>query len=123
MLNEIYADIKRLKDTYTDLGFDLGNAYEGKYGFNTKFDRERITSRNKDKTEEPYYCTKGGKTNCFENLRTVCERCTKPILDWERAYQIQVKKREVEKSERDLSLQNVEEQIESDGSQSGDDSQ
>ena len=33
------------------------------------------------------------------------------------------KKREVAESERDLSLQNVEEQIESDGSQSGDDSQ
>lgn len=123
-LNEIYADIKKHKDTYTDHGYDLGNAYEGKHGFNKKFDRKRITSKNKDRTEEPYYCTKGGKTNCFENLRTVCERCTKPILDWERAYQIQEKKRELAKSERDLSLQNVDEDgSDSDESQSGDNSQ
>jgi hypothetical protein len=105
-LNEIYADIKKHKDTYTDHGYDLGNPYET---FNKKFDRNCITSRNRDETEEPYYCTKGGRTNCFENLRTVCERCTKPILDWEQAYQIQVKKRELAKSERDLSLQNVDE--------------
>ena len=123
-LNEIYADIKRLKDTYADHGYDLGNAYEGKYGFNKKFDRKRITSKNKDRTEEPYYCTKGGKTNCFENLRTVCERCTKPILDWERAYQIQEKKRELAESERDHHLQSVDEdRSDSDESQSGDNSQ
>jgi len=120
-LNEIYADIKRLKDTYPDHGYDLGNPYET---FNKKFDRNCITSRNRDETEEPYYCTKGGRTNCFENLRTVCERCTKPILDWERAYQIQVKKRELAKSERELSLQNVDEDgSDSDESQSGDNSQ
>lgn len=123
-LNEIYADIKRLKDTYANLGLDLGDAYEGEHGFNKKFDRKRITSKNKDRTEEPYYCTKGGKTNCFENLRTVCERCTKPILDWERAYQIQEKKRELAESERDHHLQSVDEdKSDTEESQSGDNSQ
>jgi len=120
-LNEIYADLKRLKDTYPDHGYDLGNPYET---FNKKFDRNCITSRNRDETEEPYYCTKGGRTNCFENLRTVCERCTKPILDWERAYQIQVKKRELAESERDHHLQSVDEdKSDTEESQSGDNSQ